>query len=452
MAKSGYLTAPVPSKKMPAGIAYILTNETFERFSFYGMRCILVVFMTQYLLGASGELAVMSEETAKKYFHFFVAAVYFTPFIGSLLCDILFGKFKTIVLFALINCLGLIFLVFDQTRFGLAMGLVLVAVGSGAMKPCVSANVGDQFGKSNQDKMQKFFGWFYFSINFGSTFSTMLVPLLLNKYGPRIAFGTPCTAMILATIAYWLGRRKFVHIKPGGVGFIKECFSSEGLKVIGKLCIIYIFIVPFWAIFDQMDSSWILQAEDMNRNWFGHEWLPAQVVTLNPLFIMTLIPIFSYVIYPGINRVFRLTPLRKISIGLFVAASVFVVSAFVENRITAGEQPSIGWLFLAHLILASSEVMVSITCLEFSYTQAPKKMKSFVMAVFFLSITLGNIFTGIVNAFIQNEDGTSKLPGASYYWFFVITMAVTAVIFVFVAMRYRERTYIQDEDSAASEA
>ncbi len=444
MSENKYMTVPAVSEKMPDSVAYILTNEAFERFSFYGMRCILVVFMTEYLLGASGELALMSETAAKKYFHYFVAAVYFTPFIGALLCDIFFGKFKTIVFFALVNCVGLIFLVFDQTRFGLSMGLILVAVGSGAMKPCVSANVGDQFSRNNQDKMQKFYGLFYFSVNFGSTFSTLLVPVLLNRYGPRIAFGTPCAAMILATFAYWLGRWKFIHIRPGGFGFVKECFSGEGLRAIGKMCIIYVFIAPFWSIFDQMDSSWILQANDMNRNWFGHEWLPAQIVTLNPFFIMALIPTFEYVIYPLINKVFRLRALHKISAGLFMTALVFTVSALIQKRIDLGETPSIGWQALAHLILASSEVLVSITCLKFSYTQAPKKMKSFIMAVFFLSITLGNIFTGQVNKYIQNEDGTSSLPGASYYWFFVKIMLVTAVLFIPVVLLYKEKTYIQD--------
>jgi len=161
--------------------------------------------------------------------------------------------------------------------------------------------------------------------------------------------------------------------------------------------------------------------------------------------IMLLIPVFSYVIYPAINKVFPLTALRKIGIGLFVAALSFVVPALIETRITAGATPSIIWLILAYLILTSAEVMVSITCLEFSYTQAPKKMKSFIMAVFFLSITLGNIFTAAVNKFIQNEDGSSKLPGASYFWFFVGVMLVTAVVFIPVAGRYKVKDYIQDE-------
>ena len=142
---------------------------------------------------------------------------------------------------------------------------------------------------------------------------------------------------------------------------------------------------------------------------------------------------------------FRLTPLRKISIGMFIGALSFVVPAWIEKQILAGYTPHIGWQLLAYVILTAAEVMVSITCLEFSYTQAPKRMKSFIQAAFLLSISLGNAFTAGVNWFIENEDGTSKLAGPSYYWFFVIVMTVTAVIFIFVAARYREKTYIQDE-------
>ncbi len=445
MSKNKYMTAPIPSEKMPKGIPYILSNEAGERFSFYGMRCILVVFMTKYLLGSNGILEPMGAEESKTYFHLFISAVYFMPLLGALLCDIWLGKYKTILFFSIVYCLGFWSLALDQTRVGLIMGLTLIAIGSGIIKPCVSANVGDQFGKSNKHLIERVYKLFYFSINFGAFFGNLLVPVLLDKYGPRIAFGTPAIFMMLATIAFWMGRKKFVHIRPGGVKFVKEVFSGEGLRAIGKLCIIYLFIAMFWALFDQMDSAWVLQAEKMNRNWLGREWLSSQIVSVNPLMVMILIPVFSFVIYPAINKVFSLTPLRKISIGLFVAALVFVISALIEIRITAGAKPSIGWMILAYLVLTSAEVMVSITCLEFSYTQAPKKMKSFVMAVFLLSISLGNIFTAVVNIFIQNEDGSSKLAGASYFWFFAGMMAATAVIFIFVAAGYREKTYIQDE-------
>jgi POT family proton-dependent oligopeptide transporter len=161
-----------------------------------------------------------------------------------------------------------------------------------------------------------------------------------------------------------------------------------------------------------------------------------------------MIPLFSYGIYPAINKVFHLTPLRKISIGMFVTALSFVIPVWIEKRIQAGEVPNISWQFLAYVILTAGEIMVSITCLEFAYTQAPKKMKSFVQAISLLSVSLGNAFTAVVNWFIQNKDGTSKLTGAGYFWFFAIAMTVTAVIFIFVAANYREKTYIQDEASS----
>ncbi len=449
MTKSKYLTAPVPSKKTPAGIPYILTNEAAERFSFYGSRCILVFFMTHLLKNAAGALAPMTAEQSKTWFHLFVSAVYFTPLLGALISDIWLGKYRTIFWFSVLYCFGFLALALDHTRLGLAAGLILIAIGSGVIKPCVSANVGDQFGETNKHLINRVYHWFYFAINLGAFISNLLVPELLDRYGPTVAFGVPGVFMALATIAFWLGREKFVHIPRGGIEFVKECFSGEGIKAIGKLSIIYVFVAPFWALFDQMDSSWMLQAEKMNRDWLGRTWLPTQIVAVNPLMILILIPVFSYVIYPAINKVFPLTSLRKIGLGLLVAGSPFVVSALIETRIVAGGAPSIGWMVLGYALLTSAEILVSITCLDFSYTQAPKRMKSFIMAVFLLSISLGNAFTAIVNAVIENEDGTSKLAGAQYFWFFAGVMFATALLFIPVARRYPVKNYIQDEAPAA---
>jgi len=447
MTKRAYLTAPPASDKMPKGIPYILTNEAAERFAFYGMRCILVYFMTHHLLGPDGTLAPMSEEKSKMWFHFFVSAVYFTPLLGALLSDALLGIFPTVIIFSLVYCAGLFTLAFNHTQTGLAVALALIAIGSGIIKPCVTANVGNQFGKTNRHLMAKVYSWFYWSINLGAVISNLLVPKLLARYGPSVAFGVPAALMFVATVAFWLGRWEFVHIPRAGFGFVKECFSGEGLRALLKLGIIYLFVAPFWAIFDQMDSAWVLLAEKLDRHWLWYDWESSQIVAANPFLILILIPAFSYVIYPAINRVFPLTPLRKIGIGLLLAGSPFAVSALIEYRIAAGGKPSIAWMFFAYVLLTSAEILVSITALEFSYTQAPKKMKSFVMAVFFLSISLGNTFTAIVNHVIENPDGTSKLAGANYYWFFVAVMVVTAVLYIPVAMRYPAKEYIQDEAS-----
>jgi len=452
MAKSKYLTAPLPSKKTPAGVPYILVNEAAERFSFYGMTSILVIFMTTHLLSRDGSPAIMGEERAKAYFHLFKSAVYFAPLIGAIISDIWLGKFKTIIGFSIVYCFGFLAMVLDITRLGLAAGLILIAIGSGIIKPCVSANVGDQFGKTNEHLISRVYHWFYFSINLGACISMFLCPWLQNRFGPRMGFGIPAAFMFLATIAFWLGKWKFVHIPPAGTGLVKETFTGEGLRIIGRLAVIYVLVAMFWSLFDQSQSAWVLQAENMNLKWLGFTWLPEQPQSINPFLIMVMIPLFSYVIYPAIDRIFPLTPLRKIGIGMFLASVSFIVSALIEKQIVAGGKPSIGWQFVAYVILTAAEIMISITCLEFSYTQAPKKMKSFIMAVFLLSITLGNTFTAAVNYFIENPDGTRKLPGASYYWFFVIAMFITAVLFIPVARWYKPKEYIQDEAAEESSA
>ena len=159
MADSKYLRAPVPSKKMPAGIPYILTTEATERFAYYGMSSILVVFMTKNLMNSNGVLDVMGDESAKAWFHWFTSAVYFMPLIGALISDVWLGKFKTIIGFSIIYCIGFGILIYDHTRLGLAGGLVLIAMAAGIIKPCLSANVGDQFGSSNKHLLTKAYGW-----------------------------------------------------------------------------------------------------------------------------------------------------------------------------------------------------------------------------------------------------------------------------------------------------
>jgi POT family proton-dependent oligopeptide transporter len=433
-----YKTRPDPSGKLPSGIPFIVGNEAAERFSYYGMRAILVVFMTQYLMNPSGQLDVMSENEAQGYFHLFVSTVYFMPLFGALLSDGLWGKYRTIIFLSLIYCLGHFALAIDNTRMGLLIGQGLIAMGAGGIKPCVSAHIGDQFGVANRHLMTNVFSWFYFAINFGAFTAMLTIPWLLHRYGSAIAFAVPGFLMLIATVTFWSGRYRFVHIQPAGINFIREMFSRAGIASLGKLASIYAFIAVFWALFDQTGSSWILQAQKMDRSVLGFELLPSQIQAANPLLIMLLVPLFSYVIYPFLSQFFVLTALRKMTIGLFLTVIAFAIPGTIQMQLDNGLSPHIIWQLFAYLFLTSAEVMVSITCLEFSYTQAPKTMKSFVMAFYFLSVAIGNLFTSAVNFFIHNDDGASKLAGADYFWFFTGLMLITSVMFLLVSGRYKE--------------
>ena len=166
MAQTPYLTSPVKSTEMPKGIPYIIGNEAAERFSFYGMRAVLFVFLTTYLMQPGGRLDTYTDQEAKGWVHLFVASAYFFPVIGALISDSIWGKYRTIITLSLVYCAGHACLAFmgvmGDTKGWLFGGLILIAMGSGGVKPCVSAHVGDQFGKSNVHLLSKVFGWFYF--------------------------------------------------------------------------------------------------------------------------------------------------------------------------------------------------------------------------------------------------------------------------------------------------
>ncbi len=394
---------------MPPGIPYIISNEAAERFSFYGMKAALAIFLANYLgvLGGNN----LSEASATAYVSWFNSAVYLTPLLGAIIADAFFGKYSTIVSLSIVYCLGHLCLALmgigGLVEFWLLSGLGLIALGAGGIKPCVSAHVGDQFGIKNQHLITKIFNVFYFSINFGAVISNLLIPWVLKWHGPHLAFGIPGVLMALATLFFWMGREKFAHIPAKGSSFIKELFSKEGKSAIVKLIPLVLFVGMFWCLFDQTASRLVFQAERMDREIFGLEILPSQIQAANPFLILVLIPVFTFAIYPAAERIIKLTPLRKIGTGLTLMAVAFIVVSLSQEAIDRGETPHISWQLLAYLILTSAEVMVSIVALEFFYTQAPRKMKSLMMAIFLSAVSVGNTFTAIVNQQIQ-VDGPDR--------------------------------------------
>lgn len=193
----------------PPQIKYIVGNEGCERYSYYGMRSILTVFMTQTLL--------MSQEHATEVMHLFMGACYLLPLFGSYIADRIWGRYKTILYLSFFYCAGhAVLAIFEGTQMGLYSGLALIALGSGGIKPCISAFVGDQFKADQKDLLNKVYDLFYFMINFGSFFSTLFTPLTLKYYGPSVAFGIPGVLMFIATGIFWFGNRHYVKVPPSG--------------------------------------------------------------------------------------------------------------------------------------------------------------------------------------------------------------------------------------------
>ena len=373
------------SNRMPRGIPFIIANEFAERFCYYGINAILAIYMTGTLH--------FGQARATSWQSLFKAGAYFVPLVGAIMADVFWGKYRTIITFSIVYTLGCAILALGPgTPFNLALGLGLMAFGTGGVKPCVSTNVGDQFTSSNQHLIERAFSYFYLSINLGSSFSIYKCPEWLETYGPKVAFGVPAAMMAFATLVFYLGRRRFAVVPPAGKQWFRDIASPAGLRLIGSLLVIYLFVAVFWSLWEQSNGqTWTLQATSdlMDKNMgFGLTLLPAQIQVVNGLLILIMVPIFTFGVYPLCSRFFKVTPLRKISAGLFLVAASFLIVSWIEGRIQGGHRVSAWWQILAYVVLSASEVLVSITALEFSYKQAPLRMKSFIMALFLLSIEL----------------------------------------------------------------
>jgi POT family proton-dependent oligopeptide transporter len=240
--------APATAKHvdtMPPGVPYIVGNEGAERFSFYGMKAILKIYLIALFVRFASEAGVseaaMSDARARstEIVHLFVAGVYAFPLFGAIIADRLLGKYRMIFWVSLIYCAGHAVLAvagrmgeigeFEAAEASMFLGLGMIAVASGGIKPCVSANVGDQFTAANSHLVPKVFQVFYFMINYGSFFSTLLTPLLLRYCGAEVAFGVPGILMGVATFIFWLGRDKFVRVPPspgGRLGFFDALVTT----------------------------------------------------------------------------------------------------------------------------------------------------------------------------------------------------------------------------------
>lgn len=496
-----------PAAKMPPQIPYIIGNEGCERFSFYGMRNILTVFMMTSLLLAIPEDLRKAE--AKEVFHTFVIGVYFFPLLGGWLADRFFGKYPTIFWLSLVYCAGHACLaIFEDNIRGFYFGLFLISLGSGGIKPLVSSFVGDQFDKSNRSLAQKVYDAFYWIINFGSFFASLLMPVILKAFGASVAFGLPGILMGLATLILWSGRKKYVHQPPrganphsflkvvwtalkaggtgmavaalglvgaayslsrmGSLGFVASvCLALvlvmgfggvgaalqldrarghhpddavDGARSVLRVLVLFALVTPFWSLFDQKASTWVLQADQMSKPaWFQSSMMQA----LNPLLVMILIPFNNLVLYPALQRSgLRVTALRRMGAGIALAGAAWIVAGVLQLWLDEGATVSIVWQMLPYALLTLGEVLVSATGLEFAYSQAPLSMKGTIMSFWSLSVTVGNLWVLLSNASIKSPQALSAIQSTGYsetaclMFFFAAFALVAALLFALVARRY----------------
>ncbi|KAL6425606.1 hypothetical protein ACFW04_009623 [Cataglyphis niger] len=353
--------------KYPKSVFFIVTNEFCERFSFYGMRTILALYLSDMLK--------YSEDTATMIYHVFICFVYFFPLLGAIVSDSWLGKYRTIFYVSIIYAIGQLILSASATPpFGLParelsmIGLLLIALGTGGIKPCVSAFGGDQFVLPQQERyLAMFFSLFYFSINTGSLISTLLTPVLRDTECFEdecfsLAFLVPAILMIISIVIFVSGKRMYKIVQPMGNLILKvsKCICNaifnkvkkkgrkcdhwldhaddkyeknliEDIKAALRVLKLFIPLPIFWALYDQQGSQWTFQATRMDGQIGSFVLLPDQLQALNPLLIIIFIPIFETCIYPVFAKIHVInTPLKKLVVGGFLASVAFIAAGLVE--------------------------------------------------------------------------------------------------------------------------
>jgi len=506
--------AATATARMPRQLPFIIGNEACERFSFYGMRNILVQFLITSLL-LQEVTAPGREAEAKHILHSFMIGVYFFPLLGGWLADRFFGKYNTILWFSLVYCAGHACLaLFEGHRGGFFLGLGLIALGAGGIKPLVASFMGDQFDQRNKHLAKVAFDAFYWIINFGSLFASLLIPLALKHLGPAWAFGIPGLLMFVATLVFWAGRHRyermplppkdphsFAHVvrtallarvpgqgRPGlvlaalsvllalaGFAFIDTlgiviclCLAMvlllagigggtwwqlerargthpdaavDGVRSVLRVLVVFALATPFFSLFDQKASTWVLQGREMTMPaWFA----ASQMQAINPALVMILIPFNNLVLYPLLRRFgYEPTALRRMTAGIAFSGLAWVVVGGIQVLMDGGDAMHIAWQILPYALLTFGEVLVSATGLEFAYSQAPASMKGVVMSFWNLTTTVGNLWVLLSNVAVRNDSVTGHiertgLSETAFLMFFFAAFAfLAALAFGLYARRYR---------------
>ncbi|KAM9991671.1 hypothetical protein ACTFIZ_005063 [Dictyostelium cf. discoideum] len=475
--------------KFPTSFPFILGNEICERFSFYGIKTILILYLTNYM--------EYSDDKSTVILHSFNFVAYLFPILGAYIADAKIGKFKTILIFSIVYVVGSIVLSVtsidgvvgekgNRSPIGIIIGLGLIAMGTGAIKSNVPTFAGDQLKSNQGNLLERLFQIFYWCINLGSLASTLLTPILRKYVGFWLAFGIPSFLLICSTIIFVIGSKFYVKRAVSEsilwttlkiMAFaIKEKFkilksrykrNSRGMlytnpytsvsgtnwmdlskieydsqlvdsiKAAMNVLLVFTPLPFFWCMFDQTSSRWTIQAAQLNTCLFNNGKSvciePEQIQALNPLFIMVFIPIVEFTIYKPLKHFgFNLKPLIKMSIGMVLAVISFLIAMFLQISIDKSIKNNIiNNSFSSSSSSSSSSISISSSGDIIDNNDIKSNLSVWLLFPQYLIITIAEILISIPGLEFAYANAPSSMKSIIMSgWLLAISIGNIFVVFV----------------------
>ena len=419
----------------PRGLSTLFFTEMWERFSYYGMRAFLILYMTASV--ANGGLGFDDKHAASVYGNY-VGAVWLTPIAGGLIADRLLGQYRSVLLGGSIIALGHFTLAF-KTLSTFYAGLVLIVIGTGLLKPNVSTIVGSLYEEKDA-RRDAGFSVFYMGINLGAFIGPLIAGGLAQKVNWHLGFAMAGIGMVFGLIQYVVGRR---HLEPGlarlavrpanpasaAIDSRPPRFTAQEWKRIAAIFVLFLFASIFWGAYEQAGSTLNLFGDRYTDNSvFGFAYPSSWYVSVQAFFVITLSPAFAWLWIklgprePSVPSKFALALLFG---GL---AFLLLVPAGSIAQSGAGIKVSPLWLVGAYFIEEWGELCLSPVGLSAVTKLAPVRMVSLMMGVFFLSNSLGNKLAGWTAGFFSSMP-LSQLFGA------VSAVCLVSAVIMFLLIR-----------------
>lgn len=420
-------------KGHPKGLYLLFFTEMWERFSYYGMRAILILYLTKKLM--EGGLG-MDEKYAMLLYGYFTGFVYFTPLIGGWLADRYLGKRLAVMIGGVTMMLGQFTLFGLNSTTGLYIGLLLLIIGNGFFKPNISTLVGGLY-KDGDSRRDAAFTIFYMGINLGAMIAPLVIGVVTDNmfattnedgsisYGYRYGFLVSGIGMLLGQVIFnLLGPKYLGDLGTKPIGAVSDSLVTESLKSVNPetrevldekqekqrisvIFILLIFAVFFWAGFEQAGSSLSLYTDKYIDRSIGSFEIPTSwFQSVNPLFIVTLAPLFTLFWASPIGR--RLTTPVKMGVGMIIlgAGFLFMIGAVAERNANGdvndvNNKAALMWLIMTYLLHTIGELCISPVGLSVVTKLSPPKLASVLMAVWMLSSFFANIVGGYIASYVE---------------------------------------------------